>query len=134
MSILFKPIDAAILIYFRIFAGILMAQELINGLIIGKFDQYVLPKFHFSYMFFEWVSPWPYWGMVLHYAITIFAGFAVAFNFHYRLFSIILFCGYSVLFLFDQTEYINHTYLYCLISFWMMVAVDRRSTVPARRT
>ncbi len=97
-----------------------MAQELVNGLIIGKFDQYVLPKFHFSYMFFEWVSPWPYWGMVLHYAITIFAGYAVAFNFHYRIFSCILFCGYTLLFLFDQTEYINHTYLYCLMSFWMM--------------
>lgn len=110
-----------------------MAQELINGLIIGKFDQYVLPQFHFSYMFFEWVKPWPYWGMVLHYAITIFAGFAVAFNFHYRIFSIILFCGYSLLFLFDQTEYINHTYLYCLISFWMMfLPLDkRRKSHPA---
>lgn len=130
---LFKPIDAAILIYFRIFAGILMAQELINGLIIGKFDQYVLPQFHFSYMYFDWIKPWPYWGMVLHYALTIFAGFAVAFNFHYRIFSVILFCGYSMLFLFDQTEYINHFYLYCLISFWMMfLPLDKnRKSHPA---
>lgn len=133
MSFLFRPIDAAILIYFRIFAGILMSQELINGLIIGKFDQYTLPAFNFSYMFFEWVKPWPYWGMVLHYAITIFAGFAVAFNFHYRIFSVILWLGYTLLFLFDQTEYINHTYLYCLISFWMMfLPLDKnRKSHPA---
>lgn len=133
ISTLFKPIDAAILIYFRIFAGILMAQELINGLIIGKFDQYTLPQFNFSYMFFEWVKPWSFWGMVLHYAVTIFAGFAVAFNFHYRVFSVILFLGYSFLFLFDQTEYINHTYLYCLVSFWMMfLPLDKhRKSHPA---
>jgi vitamin K-dependent gamma-carboxylase len=120
MKLLYRPIDSAILIYFRIVTGILMGQELINGIIIGKFHEYVTPRFHFSYMFFEWVKPWPYWGMVVHYAVTIFAAFAVAFNFHYRLFSVILFLGYTSLFLFDQTEYINHFYLYCLISFWMM--------------
>lgn len=120
LSRLDKPIDSAILIYFRIGAGILMSQELINGLIIGKLHEYVAPKFHFSYMFFEWVQPWPYWGMVLHYILTIFAGFAVAFNFHYKLFSKLLFLGYVLLFLMAQTEYINHNYLYCLVSFWMM--------------
>jgi vitamin K-dependent gamma-carboxylase len=129
MKLLFKPIDAAILVYFRIGAGILMAQELINGLLIGKFDQYVLPKFHFSYMFFEWVKPWPLHGMVLHYALTIFSGFAVAFNYHYKFFSKVLFLGLTLLFLFDQTEYINHHYLYCLISFWMMfLPLDKQKT------
>lgn len=120
MKLLFRPIDSAILIYFRIVAGILMAQELINGIMIGKFNEYVLPEFHFSYMFFEWLRPWTYWGMVVHYAVTIFAGFAVAFNYHYRFFSVVLFFGYTLLFLFEQTTYINHFYLYCLVSFWMM--------------
>jgi vitamin K-dependent gamma-carboxylase len=115
-----KPVDAAILIYFRIGAGILMSQELINGLFIGKFHEYTAPKFHFSYLFFDWIEPWSYWGMVLHYSLTIFSGFAVAFNFHYRIFSKLLFLGYVLLFLMAQTEYINHNYLYCLVSFWMM--------------
>jgi hypothetical protein len=129
MKALFRPIDAAILVYFRIGAGILMAQELINQLLIGKFDQYVVPKFNFSYMFFEWLKPWPEEGMALHYALTIFSGFAVAFNYHYKIFSKILFLGLMSLFLFDQTEYINHTYLYCLISFWMMfLPLDRPGT------
>jgi vitamin K-dependent gamma-carboxylase len=121
MRFLYRPIDSAILIYFRIGAGLLMAQELINGLLIGKLDEYILPRFHFSYMFFEWIQPWSYWGMVFHYGITIFAGIAVAFNYFYRFFSVVLFLGYTLLFLFEQTEYINHFYLYCLISFWMMV-------------
>lgn len=130
---LFRPIDAAILIYFRIFAGLLMAQELINGLILGKLEQYVGPSFHFSYLFFPWVKPWPYWGMVLHYSFTIFAGFAVAFNYHHRLFSKVLFIGLTLLFLFEQTEYINHSYLYCLLSFWIMLLPlnTRRPWAPA---
>lgn len=110
-----------------------MAQELINALLIGKFDQYVVPHFHFSYMYFEWIKPWPYWGMVIHYALTIFSGFAVALNYHYRIFSKTLFLGLLLLFLFDQTEYINHHYLYCLISFWMMfLPLDKNEkTQPA---
>lgn len=133
ISSLFKPIDAAILIYFRIGAGILIAQELINAIIIGKFNQYVLPQHHFSYMYFEWIKPWPYWGMIIHYGITIFSGFAVACNYRYQLFSKVLFLGVTLLFLFDQTEYINHHYLYCLISFWLMVLPldEKKSTSPA---
>lgn len=120
MKLLFRPIDAAILIYFRIVAGILLAHELVNQLILGKFDDYVLPKIHLSYMFFEWVKPWPYWGMAIHYSVTIFAALAVAFNYRYRLFSIILFLGYTSLFLMEASFYINHIYLYCLLTFWMM--------------
>ena len=133
IKLLYQPIDAAILIYFRIVAGILMAQELINSLVIGKFSVYTDPKFHFNYQYFEWLKPWPYWGMVVHFALTIFAGFAVAFNYHYRLFSIILFFGYSTLFLMEATEYINHIYLYCLISFWMIfLPLDKnRNSAPA---
>lgn len=133
IKLLYRPIDAAILITFRIIASLLMGQELINSLLLGKLDQYVLPRFHFHYMFFEWVKPWAYEGMILHYAVTIFSAAAVAFNFHYKVFSKLLFFGYLFLFLFDQTEYINHTYLYCLISFWMMFLPlhERKTTQPA---
>lgn len=97
-----------------------MAQELINALAIGKFSIYTEPVFHFSYQYFEWLKPWPYWGMVVHFALTIFSAFAVAFNYHYRFFSVVLFLGNTSLFLMEATEYINHHYLYCLISFWMI--------------
>lgn len=58
--------------------------------------------------------------MLIHFGVTILAGWAVAFNIQYRIASIILFLGYTSLFLMEQTDYINHIYLYCLISFWMM--------------
>jgi vitamin K-dependent gamma-carboxylase len=115
-----RPIDMAILVYFRFFAGLLLAQELINGLTIGKFREYTAPYMSFNYLFFDWVSPWPSWGMAIHYAVTILAGFAVALGYKYRLSTIILFLGYTSLFLMNMSEYINHTYLYCLISFWLI--------------
>jgi vitamin K-dependent gamma-carboxylase len=33
---------------------------------------------------------------------------------------VILFLGYTLLFLMEKSEYINHLYLYCLISFWLI--------------
>lgn len=134
MNVLTKPIDKAILIYFRFMAGILMSQELINGLIIGKFSEYTQPKFHFSYYFFDWVKPWGPTGMALHYLITILAGFAVAVGYKYRFSVVILFSGHLLLFLMEMSEYINHTYLYCLISFcmiWLPLENNKKSTAPA---
>ena len=133
MNTLTRPIDSSSLLLFRLLTGILIAQELINGLFLGKFHEYTSPVFNFSYLFFEWIRPWPYWGMVIHYAVTILAAFGVAFNFKYRLSSILLFMGYTSLFLMEQTEYINHAYLYCLISFWLMILPlnQRRSHFPA---
>ena len=120
MKLLNKPIDIAILVYFRFFAGLLLAQELINALFIGKFHEYTSPKFHFSYLFFPFIKPWPPSGMALHFAVTILAGLFLAFGKFYRLSAILLFLGYSSMFLMEMGEYINHIYLYSLISFWMI--------------
>ena len=95
---LFKPTDAAIFIYFRFFAGVFLASELINSLTLGDFHEYTYPNFHFTYLFFDWVQPWPAWGMVFHYLITILAGFSFALGIKQRLCAIILFLGYTSLF------------------------------------
>lgn len=134
LEALSRPIDKAILIYFRICTGLLMSQELINSILIGKFREYTDPQFHFTYQFFPWISPWPYHGMLIHYLVTIFAGFMVAAGIFYRFFAVILFLGQSSLFLMEMSEYINHHYLYCLLSFWMIflpLKNDERSTAPA---
>ena len=130
---LFKPIDAAILIYFRFFAGIFLSFELINSLSLGDFKEYTAP-FHFSYLFFDWVTPWPYWGLIIHYTLTILAGFTFAFGIRQKLSAVILFFGYTLLFLMEKSEYINHLYLYCLISFWLIwmpVVKKNRLEAPA---
>lgn len=134
IKVLTRPIDKAILVYFRFMTGMLISQELINGLMLGKLQEYTLPQLHFSYLFFDWIKPWPLWGMVLHYGLTILAGFMVALGIYYRAATVVLFLGYTSLFLMEMSEYINHAYLYCLISFWMMflpLGDNKKSTAPA---
>ncbi len=133
MKKLLRPIDNAILVYFRFFAGILLSWELVSDLIQGSLKEYISPGFHFSYMYFDWIKPWPHEGMILHYALTICAGFFVAFNIYYRFASIILFLGYASLFLMEKAEYINHFYLYSLVAFWLMVLPlnRKRGEAPA---
>ncbi len=117
---LFKPVDIAILVYFRILGASLMAGELINSIFLGDIDKYDAADFHFSYQFFPWLDPWNTYGLYAHYSITIIAGFMVAAGMFYRYTTIIFFLGFTSLFLMEEADYINHTYLYCLISFWMI--------------
>lgn len=133
MKTLLRPIDNAILVYFRFFAGILLAWELVSDLMQGALREYTTSDFHFSYLFFDWIRPWSEWGMVAHFSLTIGAGIFVAFNFCYRLSSILLFLGYASLFLMEKAEYINHIYLYTLVAFWLMVLPlnKKRGEAPA---
>ncbi|MBK0403484.1 HTTM domain-containing protein [Adhaeribacter sp. BT258] len=123
---LFKPIDIASLVFFRIAAGILLSFEQINQFLTGDYLNYIQPKFHFSYLFFPWLKPFPETGMYALWAITILAGFMVAAGAFYRLSTVVLFIGYSLLFLMEETEFVNHFYLYCLLCFWLMF-------IPAHR-
>jgi vitamin K-dependent gamma-carboxylase len=119
MKHLFGPIDAAVLIYFRFFAGMLLSFEMINSLKLGDLSEYLAP-FHFSYFYFTWIRPWPLEAMLVLYGFTILAGFTFALGFKQRLSAIVIFLGHSLLFLMEKSEYNNHIYLYCLIGFWMI--------------
>ena len=119
MKHLFGQIDAAIFIYFRFFAGIMLSIELINSLKLGDLGEYLAP-FHFSYLYFEWIRPWPYEAMLTLYGFTILSGFTFALGIQQRLSAIIVFVGHTLLFLMEKSEYNNHIYLYCLIGFWMI--------------
>ncbi|MBA2404097.1 MAG: HTTM domain-containing protein [Bdellovibrionales bacterium] len=133
MKHLFRPVDAAILIYFRFFAGLMLSIELLNSLHLGDLNEYLAP-FHFSYLYFEWLKPWSLEPMVALYALTIISGFTLAVGFQQRLSAFMLFLGYTLLFLMEKSEYNNHLYLYCLISFWMIwmpVTKNNRLSVPA---
>lgn len=52
----------------------------------------------------------------------------------YRIATVVLFIGYSLLFLMEETEFVNHFYLYCLLSFWLMfLPANRAFSVDAWR-
>lgn len=126
-EIFFKPIDIASLVFFRIAAGILLSGEQLNQFFTGDYKNYLEPKFHFSYLFFPWLKPFPETGMYALWAVTILAGFFVAAGAFYRVATVVLFIGYSFLFLMEETEYVNHFYLYCLLCFWLIFLPAHRA-------
>ncbi len=128
-----RPTDLASLVVFRILAGLLLSLELLYSLSLGDFAEYTTPLFHFTYQGFGWVKPFSRDGMIALYAATITAGFMVSAGLFYRIASVILFFGYTSLFLMEASQYVNHLYLYCLISFWLMLLpLHRNGSLDAK--
>jgi vitamin K-dependent gamma-carboxylase len=142
---LFAPIDASALALFRISFGLVMAWEMYRFLSEGKVDYYfVEPVFHFKYLGFAWLEPWPRLWMYGHFYALLALALCIAAGLFYRLSTLLFALGYTYVFLLDQAQYQNHYYLICLISFLLVfipahrnLALDIRlfstpaSTVPA---
>lgn len=120
-------VDIASLVCFRVAFGALMIVDL------WRYSHYqwikaayVAPAFHFTYYGFGWVRPWPAPGMYLHVLALALAAAGIMLGAWYRL-SAALFClGFTYVFLLEQSLYLNHFYLICLISLLLIF-------IPAHR-
>lgn len=122
---LFRPVDIAWLVWFRLGAGVLIATEHAGAVVLGRPQQYLAAPHHFTYL----LAPLPNLsGPVLYglYAAVIAAGLAVAAGWHYRAAAAVLGLGCWWLLLLDSTTYINHHYLFCLVAGLLLA-------VPAHR-
>ena len=122
---LFRPVDIAWLVWFRLGAGVLIATEHAGAVVRGHPGQYLAARHHFTYL----LAPLPNLpGAALYglYAAVVGAGLAVAAGWHYRAAAAVLCGGCWGLFLLDSTTYINHHYLFCLVAGLLLV-------VPAHR-
>ncbi|EMR04363.1 HTTM domain-containing protein [Cesiribacter andamanensis] len=124
---LFRPIDIAPLIFFRIVVGGLITLELLGEILTDYNADYFHTEFHFSYQFFEWLTPWPPFWMRLHFAFNVLMALLVTLGVYYRLSAILLFLGTTSAFLMEKSVYINHTYLYCLTAFLMIFLPANRA-------
>ncbi len=130
---LFRPIDNSFLIFFRIVFGAIMTWEVYRYFTYNWISRYYIePTVHFIYYGFSWVKPWPGKGMYIHFfACGVFA-FCVLIGFFYRIAATLFFLGFSYVFLLDQTRYLNHFYLVCLISLIMIfLPAERALSVDA---
>lgn len=126
----FEPEDAAALGAFRVFFGLVMAVDALRYLLAGWITSYfVEPTFHFAFLGFEWVAPLPSpWLHALFVALVV-AGLLVAAGVAYRAACAFLFIGHTYVFLLDATNYLNHAYLLCLLTFLMIwLPADRAFT------
>jgi vitamin K-dependent gamma-carboxylase len=124
---LFEPVDIAALVYYRIAFGALMVWNLwfyYRRGFIALF--WIDPTFRFSFPGFGWVQPWPGSGIYYHCLVLGVLAALITVGCLYRLSAALFFLGYAYLFMLDQANYRNHSYLICLISFLMIF-------VPAHR-
>jgi hypothetical protein len=124
---LFRPIDLAWLVYFRLGAGLLLALEHGGAVVLGRVQNYTAPRFHLRYAGWEWL-PHPPAGVIYGlYGLIVAAGLAVAAGWRYRVAAALLSLGYVALLLLEETEYINHFYLYALVAAVLAVLPAHRA-------
>src|SRR5215216_2774879 len=130
---LFEPVDISFLVFFRILFGGIMLWEVYRYFSYGWISRYyVEPVVNFTYYGFSWVKPWPGRGMYIHFFVLGLAAACVMLGFVYRIAAPILFLAFTYFFLLDQTRYLNHFYLVCLISFLMcFLPAERAFSVDA---
>jgi hypothetical protein len=130
---LFEPVDISFLVFFRILFGGIMLWETYRYFTHGWISRYFIePAVNFSYYGFSWVKPWPGSGMYIHFFVLGLAAACVMAGFLYRIAAPILFLAFTYSFLLDQTRYLNHFYLVCLISFLMcFLPAERAFSIDA---
>jgi hypothetical protein len=132
---LLRPVDAAGLAVFRIGFGCLMLLAVVRFFAHDWIAQeFLTPKYFFSYWGFEWIRPWPGVGMYLHFGAMGLCALGVALGYRYRL-SVV---GFGLLFtyahLIDKTNYLNHYYLVmCLCVLLACMPLQGMWSLDARR-
>ena len=130
---LFQPVDISFLVFFRIIFGGIILWEAYRYHTYGWISRYFIePAVNFSYYGFSWVKPWAGRGMYIHFFVLGLAAACVMVGFLYRIAAPVLFLAFTYSFLLDQTRYLNHFYLVCLISFLMcFLPAERAFSVDA---
>ncbi|OAI57828.1 hypothetical protein AYO49_01820 [Verrucomicrobiaceae bacterium SCGC AG-212-N21] len=123
----FAPVDIAWLVFFRIIFGGVMVVEVLRYFANDWIEIFNASDFLFGFYAFEWVKPWPDPGMHIHFAVLGVAALCVALGFCYRFMAALFFVGFTYVFLLDETRYLNHFYLICLISFLMIFLPAHRA-------
>lgn len=123
LTYLCAPVDAASVGVFRIVLGSMIAWDAVRYFQtdwIGEY--YIQPKWNFTYLYFEWVHPWPGNWMYVHFAAMLALALLVALGLFYRMAIVLLWLAYTYVFLLETSVYMNHYYLISLLCFlfiWM---------------
>jgi vitamin K-dependent gamma-carboxylase len=128
---MFKPVDAASAIAFRVLFGLVMAASMVRLIARGFVDElYVAPAYHFRYWGFEWLPMPPVYPLVVALAVV---ALLLAAGVMHRVCAALFFVGFTWLELVDVTNYLNHYYFVSLVALLLVfMPLERgRATVPA---
>lgn len=119
-GLLFRPVDAAALVVFRVLFGLLMAWDTLRHVFAGWVtSSYVDPPLLLKFVGFAWVKALPEAGMYAVFAVQFLAALGIAVGFHYRASCVAFFLSYGYVFLVAAEFYLNHAYLICLLALVM---------------
>lgn len=113
--------NIAALAMFRVLFGFMMCVSIARFYFNGWIDDlYVMPKFYFTYLGFEWVKPLDETGMYLVFALIFLSSFFIMIGLFYRLASILFFLSFTYVELIDKTNYLNHYYFISIVGFLLI--------------
>ncbi|SHG71686.1 HTTM domain-containing protein [Flagellimonas flava] len=132
---LFKRIDNAQLVVFRIFYGLLVSAECYGAIATGWVRKTLVePKFTFSFIGFEWLQPLPGNGMYIYFAIMGTLGILITLGYRYRLSAFAFAIMWTGVYLMQKTSYNNHYYLLMLLGYIMaLFPASRDFSLDAKR-
>ncbi|KAF2520207.1 HTTM domain-containing protein [Flavobacterium salilacus subsp. salilacus] len=132
---LFKEIDNAPLILFRIFFGFLLACETFGAIGTGWVKaNFIEPQFTFSHIGMDWLQPLPGNGMYYYFAIMGTLGLLVMLGYKYRFTLGLYTIMWAGVYFMQKTSYNNHYYLLllvCLIMFFL--PANRYAAIDAKQ-
>lgn len=116
------------LVVFRVLFGLSLLYSAVRFLALGWItEQYINPKFHFTYYGFEWVKPLDAVGMYMLYALLIVSALFIAVGLLYRWACVIHFFAFTYIELIDKTYYLNHYYFVSLVCLLLIVLPANQS-------
>ncbi len=116
-----RPVDGAGLAVFRILFGLVMAGSAVRFLAKGWVSElYVAPRFHFTYLGFDWVRPWPEPWMSLHLGALALLAVCIALGFWTRAAAGLYCLLFTYAELIEKSAYLNHYYLVSLVAFLLV--------------
>ena len=131
-----QQIDNTFLIYFRIAFGFIVAYGMMkyfrHDLIWTCFQE---PRLLFTYRGFDFVKPLPGYGLRVLFLIIAISATCIAVGFRYRLAATAFFFSFTYMFLLDQSWYLNHFYLICLLGLLLpLLPAERAFSIDALRS
>ena len=121
-SILYKRVDNAPLIVFRICFGFLIAAEAWGAIATGWIKRTLIePEFTFNFIGLDFLQPLPGDWMYVFYAIMGLTGIFVMVGYKYRLNIILYTIMWTAVYLMQKSSYNNHYYLLILLLIFMCI-------------
>ncbi len=131
---LWKPVNNARLVSFRVLFGLVMSYECFGSLLNGWVkDKYIDTQYNFSFIGFEWLNVLHGSIMYAYYFIMGLLALFIALGFLYWYSSILFAILWSLVYLSDKSHYNNHFYLMVLLS-WLMafMPANKRFSVDVK--